>query len=409
MVLPSGVAVHARDRDGAGGADDPGLAGAGGSAGADWRGAARAGLTAACALALALAGASQADTVRVATWSAGLTRAGPGLLLRDIRAGEGQVEAAVAVIAAAAPDILLLTGFDHDLDGVALDAFAARLAAAGLDYQHRFAPAGNRGLPTGVDLDGDGQVDGPGDAQGWGRFAGAGAMAILSRLPIAPGARDFSGFLWRDLPGSAAGQVLPPAALAVQRLHASGAWELPVVLPGGAVLRVLAFHATPPVFDGAEARNLRRNADEVAFWRLLLDGALPHAPPVPPFVLAGNANLDPADGAGERGAIVALLAHPAVQDPAPAGTGGADAAAAQGGVNRTHAGDPALDTADFRDADGPGNLRVDYVLPSADLAVTGAGVLWPPPGDPLAAAVEAAGRHRLVWLDIALPPPALPP
>lgn len=319
-------------------------------------------------------------------------------------AGEARVAAAVAVIAAAAPDVLLITGFDHDLDGVALAAFAARLAAAGLDYPARFAPAGNRGVPTGLDLDEDGRADGPGDAQGWGRFSGAGAMAVLSRLPIAPGARDFSGFLWRDLPGGAAASALPAAALAVQRLHAAGAWEVPVILPGGVVLRVLAFHATPPLFDGAEARNRRRNADEVAFWTRLLDGALPAAPPEPPFVLMGNANLDPADGAGYRGAIAALLAHPAVQDPAPAGAGGAAAAAAQGGANADHRGDPARDTADFRDAGGTGNLRVDYVLPSADLRVTGAGVLWPAPDDPLAAAVAAAGRHRLVWVDIALPP-----
>jgi hypothetical protein len=353
-------------------------------------------------------GAAAADTLRIATWSAGLTRAGPGLLLRDIVAGEARVAAAARVIVAAAPDVLLLTGFDHDLDGVALTAFAVLLAAAGAEYPHRFAPAGNRGVQAGLDLDGDGRADGPGDAQGWGRFSGAGGMAVLSRLPLAPGARDFSGFLWRDLPGGGAA-VLAPDARAVQRLHASGAWEVPVALPGGAVLRVLAFHATPPLFDGGDGRNLRRNADEAAFWRHLFDGALPLAPPAPPFVLMGNANLDPFDGAGDRAAIAALLAHPAVQDPAPASAGGAAAAAAQGGANAGHRGDPARDTADFRDAGGPGNLRVDYVLPSAELTVAGSGVLWPGPDDPLAAAVEAAGRHRLVWVDIALPPPALPP
>ena len=29
----------------------------------------------------------------------------------------------------------------------------------------------------------------------------------------------------------------------------------------------------------------------------------------------------------------------------------------------------------------PGNMRVDYVLPSAGLTVTGAGVFWPAPGE----------------------------
>jgi hypothetical protein len=48
-------------------------------------------------------------------------------------------------------------------------------------------------------------------------------------------------------------------------------------------------------------------------------------------------------------------------------------------------------------------LRVDYVLPSAGLAVVASGVIWPAAGDPMRAAVEAASRHRLVWVDVALP------
>ena len=37
-----------------------------------------------------------------------------------------------------------------------------------------------------------------------------------------------------------------------------------------------------------------------------------------------------------------------------------------------------FDTADFTAKEGPGHLRVDLVLPSADLQVAGSGVLWPP-------------------------------
>ena len=43
--------------------------------------------------------------------------------------------------------------------------------------------------------------------------------------------------------------------------------------------------------------------------------------------------------------------------------GGRRGAVDQGGANLGHEGDPALDTADFADG-APGNLRVDYVLPS---------------------------------------------
>ena len=46
-----------------------------------------------------------------------------------------------------------------------------------------------------------------------------------------------------------------------------------------------------------------------------------------------------------------------------------------------------------------GNLRVDYVLPSADWRVTGAGVHWP---DGEAGEIAGtASRHRLVWVDLA--------
>jgi hypothetical protein len=45
-------------------------------------------------------------------------------------------------------------------------------------------------------------------------------------------------------------------------------------------------------------------------------------------------------------------------------------------------------------------MRADYVLPSAGLTVTAAGVVWPEDGDPLLAVVQAASRHRLVWVDI---------
>ena len=55
-----------------------------------------------------------------------------------------------------------------------------------------------------------------------------------------------------------------------------------------------------------------------------------------------------------------------------------------------------------------GNLRVDYVLPSAGLKVTGAGVFWPVEGEPGAALIDASD-HRLVWVDVVLPATASAP
>lgn len=343
-----------------------------------------------------------AESLRIATYDADLSREGPGLMLRDISRGDPQAAAAAAVIAAAAPDILLLTGIDFDHDLVALAAFAGLLSAQGQDYPYRFARRPNSGMATGIDLDGDGQAGTPRDAQGFGRFAGEGGMAILSRLPIAGDeARDFSDFLWRDLPaGLIADAGLSPEAVAVQRLSTTAHWDVPVVLPDGGRLHLLAYRATPPVFDGPEDRNGRRNHDETAFWLRYLDGALPWAPPAQHFVVLGDANLDPVDGDGRPAALAALLAR--LTDPRPAGAGARAAAALQGGANAGQAGDPALDTADWNDAgEGPGNLRVDYVLPSADLRVRGAGVWWPRPGE-AADLAAAASRHRLVWVDLDL-------
>lgn len=332
-----------------------------------------------------------ADALRVATYNVDLARSGPGLLVQDLVSGDDpQISALVRVLVALDADVLLLTDVDYDAGLVALGLLADALETAGAPYPHRFALRPNTGDQTGFDIDGNGRIGDPRDAQGFGLFAGQGGMAILSRLPVdAAGVRDFSGYLWRDLPDGLGTDG--PDLAALQRLATTGFWDVPIVTAQGP-LHLLAWHATPPVFDGPEDRNGRRNHDEAAFWRRLMDGALPMPPPAAPFVVLGDANLDPKDGDGLRDGIAALLAHPSLQDPAPRGT--------HGRAEPDHAGDPALDTALYADI---GGLRVDLVLPSASLAVTGAGVLWPPDGDPLAADLAAASRHRPVWVDLTLP------
>jgi hypothetical protein len=370
-------------------------------------------------LALLLAGsAASSQTLRVATYNPALTREAPGLLLRDILRAEPQVEAAAAVIRSAQADILLLTGFDHDHRGRALAAFLALLAEGkdGIDYPHVFAPPVNAGVISGHDLDGNGRLMDWNDAWGWGRFPGNGGMAVLSRLPLDhDGARTFLTFRWRDLPGANLpewpdGRPWPDAETrSVMRLSSRAHWDLPVILPDGSRLHLLASYPTPPVFDGPEGRNLRRNHDEIDFWRQYLDGWAPRddrgrvAPaPEAPVIVIGDLNADPEDGDGLRIAIQRLLAHPRLTDPKPRSEGGAAAAARQGGANLRHLGDPALNTADWRDEPGPGNLRVDYVLPDARLEISGAGVVWPLPEDPFLATVEAASAHRLVWVDLVI-------
>lgn len=362
--------------------------------------------------------------VRVATFNVALNRSAAGELVAELAAPDSaQARAVAEIIQLVAPDILLLNEIDHDPGGEALALFQRNYLEVGqngapsIAYGYAFTAPVNTGVPSGFDLDGDGHVGGPGDALGYGAFPGQYGMALLSRHPILPGTRTFRTFLWRDLPGN----LIPEGwysdgALAVLPLSSKSHWDVPVRI-GDAVLHLLASHPTPPVFDGPEDRNGRRNHDEIRFWIDYLeggaaghlvddDGAAGGLPADAAFVVLGDLNADPADGDGRREVIIRLLGHPRVQDPEPRSAGGVAAAERQGGANTRHAGDPALDTADFRDVPGPGNLRVDYVLPSADLAVVGAGVFWPTPDDPLHRLIGEDGRaasdHRLVWVDLRL-------
>ena len=377
--------VYARDRHGADCRHDSAIPGG------QWLGGIRQ-TVCICLIWLVFGGVASGETLRIATYNPEMTDQGPGLVLQSLRRGDDpKMIAAVAVIVALNADVVLLTGIDYDAQGLTLAALAENLANAGGPYPFYLALRPNTGIATGLDLDGNGRLGEPRDAMGYGRYAGAAGMAVLSRYPIDTAAiRDFSGFLWTDLPNTTTQDPAPIRA--VQRLSTTGMYEVPVRLPSGKSLRLLTYYATPPVFDGPEDRNGRRNHDETAFWRHLVDGALPYAAPAAPFVLLGQPNLDPFDGEGRPQALRAVLTHPALQDPAPRGT--ADR------VDIGQSGDPAMDTALYA---AIGGLRVELVLPSADLGVAGSGIMWPPLTDPLAATLALASRHRPVWVEVTLP------
>ena len=370
------------------------------------------------------------ESIRIAGFNAALSRRGAGLLAEEMTGPSPQVEAVAEIILRVRPDILVLFEFDRDPAHLALTRFAERLRLGaegleGLDYPFLYQGPVNTGVPSGNDLDGDGRRGGPDDAFGFGFFPGQYAMAVLSRFPIDHGSvRSFRRFRWAKLPDADrpvnpdGTPFHPDEVWQALRLSSKSLWDVPVTLPGGATLRVLASHPTPPVFDGPEDVNGRRNADEIRLLTGLIAGAdwieddtgrRGGLDAGVPFVAVGDLNADPFDGEARRGAIRALLSHARVRDPRPASAGAEAAAERQGGANAAHKGPPALDTADWRDEPGPGNLRVDYLLPASGLEVTGAGVFWPPPGHPLAGLVAsgktpASSDHRLVWVDI--PPPA---
>lgn len=371
------------------------------------------------ALAFILPSAGLADTIRVATYNASLTRSGAGLLLRAIEKGEDkQIAAVIDIIQIVRPDILLINEFDHDVDELAAKAFKDALEGAGapISYPHFYTSVPNTGYLSGVDMNGDGKTRGPDDAFGYGKFPGQYGMLLLSRYPIdADEAHSFTKFLWLDFPDAKMplhgdGEPFPTKdAQEVMRLSSKSHWDVPIETPNGR-LNVFASHPTPPVFDGPEDRNGLRNADEIRFWVKYLDGfSFPDdqgrvtSNDAEHFVVLGDLNADPFDGDGRHESIKTLIDHEALQDPLPQSAGGEEAAG-QGGANETHQGDPALDTADWNDARGPGNLRVDYVLPSKTLKVMGSGVFWPDQGDPLFRLIGSgkpvSSDHRLVWVDL---------
>jgi len=238
------------------------------------------------------------------------------------------------------------------------------------------------------------------DKQGFGFFRGNGGIAILSRYEIAESdVEDMSSFLWRDLPGAVfpktdTGYYFTPKEMEELRLHSVAAWAVPIPLPGG-VIHVLASHASPPVFDGPEDRNGLRNAAEITFWQLYLEGALPGLTAINASrsILAAGLNADPHDGEGAHSAVAQLLAHPKLQDPEPASEGGV------AHTNPDQLSDPALDTVDWPETESyPGNLRVDYLLPGQGIKIIASGVDWPvtPPDAGFGSA------HRPVWLDFTL-------
>ena len=362
--------------------------------------------------------------MRVATYHVSLYREDPGQLVADLEAGrDPQVRALGEVIEAVSPDVLVLNEVDWDAGGE-----AARLLAERFGYPHALSLRSNTGVPSGRDLDHDGASDHApgdrafgGDAFGYGPHEGQYAIAVLSRLPIdEAGVRTYREALWADMPGN----VLPTGWYdegdrAVLRLSSKTHALVPVETAAGRLTLVVA-HPTPPGFDGAEDRNGARNHDEVRMLLDLIDpgrggwlrddagragglgdGAM--------FVVAGDLNADPGapDPYGRDGGIAALLASPQLQDPRPRSAGGPAAAQRQGGANAAQATDPALDTADFSDGE-VGNLRVDYVLPSANLEVLDAGVFWPAEGEDGYALVGpgypvVSSDHRLVWTDLRLP------
>ncbi len=417
----------------------------------------------------ALAACSTANAasndLRIATYNIAMGLQEEGQLGQNLANGqEPRLQQVAEILQRVRPDIVVLNEFDYDPDFDAADLLNEHYLAKGwngqqtIHYPYSYRGPVNTGVDSGLDLDGNGKTGEPQDAWGYGSFPGQYGMLVLSRFPIREEAtRTFQHFPWSALPAaqrpySPDGSSYYPNDIWKQlRLSSKSHWDL-LIDVNGRDLHFLVHHPTPPVFDGPENRNGKRNYDENRFWIEYLGrgekdyivddkggagglnkGAL--------FVIAGDLNADPLDGDSisgvsedthevsedthevvsedthnlnahnlnedthdgdsADGAIGQLLAFPLINASCtPLSPGGREASVVQGGKNRQHKGDPAADTSDFND-ERTGNLRLDYVLPSANITVRNCGVYWPAKGE-VGHDLVKASDHRLVWLDISL-------
>lgn len=390
-----------------------------------------------------VAGEPAADTlvVRVAAYNVEDTRQD------DLEnAAHPRLRAIAAEIQRVRPDVILLSEVAYDQPGAPgyrageapgqnarrfAEAFLAVAQGEGLEplrYQAFTAPT-NTGLASGFDFDNDGAAvtsypppppAGPGgepgpqtpegrrygnDAWGFGTFPGQYGMALLVREGLellADSVRTFRLLPWSRQPEPR--MPVDPATGAdwydadertAIRLSSKSHWDVPVRLPNGAVLHVLASHPTPPAFDGAERRNVHRNRAEIRFWRDYLDGAayvvddsgrVGGLPAGSAFVIVGDLNADPDEGASLDNPIgTFLLSHPRIDSTFVPRADSAGLAA----YPRLSADDTAI-----------WGMRVDYVLPSRGLRVGGGAIHRPPVGG----AAARPSDHFMVWLDLAVPP-----
>jgi len=362
----------------------------------------------------------KSTTVRFATFNTALYRDEAGQLQKDFEEGDDeQIKIIAEIIQRKRPDVLALQEFDFDEAGKNLQLFQENYLGKSfngsepVDYPYVMAFRSNTGIQTGLDLNNDGKTGTPEDAFGYGVYPGQYAFAILSKFPLETDSLvTFQKFLWKDMPGA----HLPvdedstmwysESVLDTFRLSSKNHVDIPVTI-GDKTIHVLIAHPTPPGFDGEEDRNGKRNHDEI---RLIADYIFPakgdylyddEGEPTSlktgsSFVVMGDMNADPQAGSSYKNAIDLLLEHPRVH---PESATGRLVPSSEGSKiwhkqnpNNSH---PAHKTAVF-------NLRVDYVLPSADLQPVESGVFWPAPSDSLSYLTtnNEGSDHRMVWVDV---------
>ena len=337
-------------------------------------------------------------------------------LISALKSDHQQIKNIAEIIQRINPDIILLNEFDYSNDnGKAIQLLINDYLAVSQqgqlkqNFPYYYQAPVNTGVKTPFDLNGDKKITSPVDTYGFGHFPGHFGMVLLSKYPIdSEKVRTFQKFKWKDMP-NALMPVDPKTekpwysdeAWQGFRLSSKSHWDIPVTVDGQEI-HILASHPTPPVFDGPEDRNGKRNHDEIRFWRDYLTPEASHyiyddnkqyggIKEDAPFVILGDLNASATEGDAINSSIWALLTHKNVQDPMPMSHGGKKHST-ENPLAKHH-------TAYWR-------MRADYVLPSkSGFNIVDSGVFWPTAESPefrLIKSRHASSDHRLVWVDVQL-------
>ncbi|XEY25470.1 endonuclease/exonuclease/phosphatase family protein [Candidatus Uabimicrobium helgolandensis] len=353
------------------------------------------------------------DDLRVATFNASLYRNTKNQLSKDLQASyDPQIKNIAETIQRVKADILLINEFDYVADGSAVEHFKKNYLQVShngseiIDYPYYYIAESNTGIDSGYDLNNDGHLGGPDDAFGYGAYPGQYSFVVLSKYPIDNNQiRTFQKFLWKDMPEA----LLPKnpqtnkpwyssEEMDVFRLSSKNHCDVPINV-NGQIIHILASHPTPPVFDGEEDRNGKRNHDEIRFWYDYINPKLSSyiyddkgkkgGFSGKQFVVAGDLNASPTEREAIKTAINKLISSHKTHNHVPQSEGGKEND--QGNIYS-----PAH-TAGWK-------LRVDYVIPSSlGFKVKGGQVFWPTLEDKyyrLVSTPEENSDHRLVYVDL---------
>ena len=366
--------------------------------------------------------------LRVATYNTSLYSDEAGGVIRELEGDSAHARKIAAVLQKVRPDLVLLNEFDYDEAHRAADLFQQRyleVAQPGggeaLRYPYRYLAPVNTGVPSGLDLDNNGEAGGEGRARGndaWGyglHRANTGCWCCRGIPSMPRRCAPSSCCAGAACPARRVRSIRPPTkswyrdeVWSKLRLSSKSHWDVPVRTPSG-VVHFLVSQPNPVVFDGPEDRNGARNHDELRLWHEYISagdkpwlcddaGVCGGLAQEARFVIAGDLNNDPVDGDGRHGAILELLEHPRVlRHATPQSRGGAETAEAYAAKGIARRGAPGHVTGDF----GPkaGAMRLDYVLPSTGFAYEGGGVFWPAKAE-ADAAIADGSDHHLVWADL---------